>query len=344
MITHGGRVCQLAGTPFEIGVAMGRHLGPQLERNIGRYVGGRAPHIPATEERRQAALAWLRTLPERYQQEFEGLAAGAGLPLERVAEWPYVEVSLGNGCSSALVPLEGQVWVARNNDWIMPELWGYASIKEVRGRIPTITFGMEGDVFAGTGINRQRLWLHYHYLPALGAPPAGSLLPCHVWLVEALETCSTLAEVEALLAQVPRDGAMLLFAVDGKTNARALYECDQASHHAIEANQSWLVGGNHRRGTVAPDDNYLFRSERRCARLQTLLSALVADAQCTQLSPARALRQVLADDGIEARAGDSVTVYANVACPAVGEIWYTFGGHPAASVGRWERLEWPWHD
>jgi len=54
------------------------------------------------------------------------------------------------------------------------------------------------------------------------------------------------------------------------------------------------------------------------------------------------LIRILADDEIERRNEELVTAYANVACPASGEIWYTFGGYPAASAGNWQRLEWPW--
>ena len=53
---------------------------------------------------------------------------------------------------------------------------------------------------------------------------------------------------------------------------------------------------------------------------------------------------ILADDDIERGSGHTVTVYANVACPAMGRLWYTFGGYPAASHGCWEYLAWPWPD
>jgi hypothetical protein len=52
--------------------------------------------------------------------------------------------------------------------------------------------------------------------------------------------------------------------------------------------------------------------------------------------------RIMADDAIERRDPEFATVYANVACPASGEIWYTFGGYPAASAGNWQRLAWPW--
>jgi hypothetical protein len=38
----------------------------------------------------------------------------------------------------------------------VPELWGYVTIREVEGRIPTISFSMEGDVFTPTGINKAQ--------------------------------------------------------------------------------------------------------------------------------------------------------------------------------------------
>jgi hypothetical protein len=56
------------------------------------------------------------------------------------------------------------------------------------------------------------------------------------------------------------------------------------------------------------------------------------------------LIRILADDEIERRESKLVTAYANVACPYSGEIWYTFGGYPAASQGNWQRLAWPWRD
>jgi hypothetical protein len=51
---------------------------------------------------------------------------------------------------------------------------------------------------------------------------------------------------------------------------------------------------------------------------------------------------ILADDGVERRGQDLWTVYSNVACPGTGELWFTFGGYPAASGGEWLPVTWPW--
>lgn len=344
MNSHGGRLIRLAGTPYAVGYAMGQHMGARVEANIAHYIRERAPDLSVDPVWRDGALPWLRSLPQRYQDEFAGLADGAGVPLQRVAEWPFVEVRATGGCTSALVTLNGHVWVARNNDYIAPDLWGYATIKEVAGRIPTLTFGMEGDVFTGTGINRERLWLHYHYLPASQEPSLVPALPCYVWLVEALETCRTLGEVESLLASAPRDGAMLLFAVDGQRDEPALYECQPASHRRLSGGEGYLVGANHVPGDPPGDVDDPLSSPRRQGRMEALVRALVPGRDHRHSTSAVDLIPILGDDGVERRGEDGFSVYANVACPATGMLWYTFGGYPAASRGRWEWLAWPWPD
>ncbi len=355
------RIVHLRGAPFEIGEAMGRALGPRLEANIERYIRARVPRgIPPHAERwRSGALPWLRSLPARFREEFEGLAQGAGLPLQRLAERSYLEVIIAGGCSGAIVSLDGRAWVARNNDFIGPGLWGYAAIREVAGRIPTITFGQEGSVFTSTGINRERLWLHYNYLPTLpgeerrrgdavkgdaGTEERG--LPCYAFMVEALETCRSLEDVQALLGRIPRTGAMLLFAVDGKRDDYALYECTCSDFCKREATEGWIVGANHyvahpqAAQRAGPEPRGPLSSGRRHRRLEELVGGLAAQGGAA--SPAQALTRILADDSIEARNGPTVTVYANVACPSTGEIWHTFGGCPAASRGNWQRMAWPW--
>ena len=51
---------------------------------------------------------------------------------------------------------------------------------------------------------------------------------------------------------------------------------------------------------------------------------------------------ILADDEVERRGTHFSTVYATVACPADGSLWFTFGALPAASRGDWKPVGWPW--
>lgn len=340
------RLYHCRGSPFEIGIAMGRALGRRLEANIDRYIQERLlPEAQLDRERWQTgSLPWLESLPSRFLEEFKGLSQGSGLPLQRLAEWVFLEVLLDSQCSGVICLLDGHAWVARNNDTFAPDMWGYATIREVSGRIPAISFCLEGDVFTPSGVNHEQLWLHYNYLPATDAPdPAKPHLPAYAFVVEALETCRSLQDVEGLLASLQREGGMLLFAVDGKAEQFALYECNCTSARKLHASDSWLVGTNHRQshspGFPSADLDSL-NTYRRYERLEQLVHELYQQELAQPVHTS--LIQILADDGVEKRRGDIQTAYSNVACPGRKEIWYTFGGCPSASHGDWQRLEWPW--
>ena len=250
---------------------------------------------------------------------------------------------LSNNCSAAICKIDGQAWIARNNDTYVPEAWGYVTIREMRGLIPTISFSMEGDLFTPTGINQERLWLHYNYLPAWDKPTPGKIsMPAYAFIQYALETCQNLEDLEFALQEVDRSDGMLLFVVDGKNNQFALYECTCCEHIKINPQGDWLSGTNHHRQLQAPDNIQANAGDSilRLERLNELLSRMYSQEIENRLP--WSLVDILGDDVIERRGADLVTVYANVACPALGELWYTFGGLPAASQGNWQRLPWPW--
>jgi len=336
-----GRVRRYAGTPREIGRAAGLALGPRLETTIARYLRER-PQRPGAldvDALRRGALPWLRTLPSRFREELEGLAEGADLPLQRVAEWNYIELCVDDGCSGFAGRLDGRAWVARNNDTFVPGVWGYATIRDVTGRIPTLGFGLEGDVFTATGVNRERLWLHHQSLQTSDVPRAGRPhLPGWVLLTEMLETCSTIGDVETRLDEVDRDEGMFLFAVDGKCQEFAILECTCSSHARRAESGAWMVGTNHVHGAApsAGDQN----SRSREARMEVMAAELY-ERELPATLPGD-LVVMLADDGVERRRQSFATAYAAVACPGSGELWFTLGGYPAASKGAWQRIPWPW--
>lgn len=347
------RLYHFEGTPKEIGLALGRTMGARLAQNIERYIEtGPGRHSAIDRNKLHAgALPWLRSLPQRFQEEFAGIAAGADLPLQRLAEWAFVEkcVIEEGGCSAALVRHGDHVWVARNNDLYAPDMWGYVIVRDVAGRIPRLDFGMEGEIFSGTGVNRERLWLHYNWLPTRGAPrPDRPHLEGFVWLSEALETCRNLQDVEALLRRVDRDGGMMIFAVDGKgkTDEAAIYECTCSEYREARleiGGTGWIAGTNHYRLFNFDDDDApqgSDSSQRRYRRMQEMLAALMSRDRAPDFPDD--LIAILADPAVEVRGADYGTVYAAVACPGAAQMWTTLGGYPAASAGRWRSLRWPW--
>lgn len=341
MTTASGRVPRYAGTPRDVGRAAGRALGARLEANITRYLRERprGPDALDLDELRRGAMPWLRTLPERFREELEGLAEGANVSIERVAEWNYVEACLGDGCSAFVGRIDGHTWIARNNDMFVPGIWGHATVREIGGRIPTLCFGQEADVFTATGVNRERLWLHHQALATSDAPgPGHPHVSGWVLLTDMLETCATITEVEARLAEVDRDEGMLLFAVDGKSEEFAVLECGCRRHIRRASNGTWIVGTNHACALDEPAPEGDSRS--RHARMEELAGELYGRE--TQVTPPRDLITILADEGVERRGSRLSTVYATVACPGTGALWFTFGGCPAASRGRWRSIAWPW--
>jgi hypothetical protein len=346
MNNHLDRICHFKGNPREIGLAAGRMLGNGLEQKLDYYIANQ-PIPKDMQKLHSGALPWLRSLPHRFQQEFEGLAEGANIPLQRLAEFAYIEECDITQCSAAIYPFENKLWVARNNDSYVPELWGYVTIREVEGRIPTINFSMEGDIFTPTGVNKEKLWLHYNFLSAWDQPSSAKPhFPAYVFLTEALELCRNISDVEMLLNETDRDGGMLLFAVDGKTNEFALFECLCSQVYRREPSNGWIVGTNHfcacEDPTLGDADKAPLGTLSRFSRMENLVRTLSASQTSPNL-PVDLIR-ILADDQIERRDKPVVTVYSNVACPSAGEIWYTFGGYPAASKGNWQRLPWPWID
>jgi len=340
---HLDRIYHFKGNPREIGFAAGHTLGNRLGQKLNQYIANQT--IPKDMEKLHAgAMTWLRGLPYRFQEEFEGLAEGANIPLQLLAEFNYIEECDINQCSGAIYPFKNNLWVARNNDAYVPELWGYVTIREVEGRIPTISFSMEGDIFTPTGINKEKLWLHYNFLSVWDQPaPNKPHVPAYVFLTEALELCRNINDVEMLLNETDRDGGMLLFAVDGKTNEFAVFECMCSEHFRRDSAQEWIVGTNHYCTCEDPtlgDDEGSLSTLNRFSRMKSLIRDLY-NSQAPLNLPADLIR-ILADEQIERRDNELITAYANVACPNSGEIWYTFGGYPAASSGHWQRLEWPW--
>jgi hypothetical protein len=345
MNDHLDRVHHFKGTPREIGLSAGQMLGDKLEQAIHHYIASLEDSTDM-EKLHAGAIPWLRRLPKRFQDEFEGLAEGANIPLQRMAELAYIEECEKKECSGAVCLFDDQAWVARNNDSYVPELWGYVTIREVDGRIPTINFPLLGDVFTPTGINKEKLWLHYNFLPVWDKPsPNKPHYPAYVFLTEALELCHTIRDVEALLNETDRDGGMLLFAVDGKTNEFALFDCMCSKYFRRESSEQWIVGTNHYcaiEDMTLGDDEGSASTLNRYRRMEALMRSLSSSPTHPNL-PGE-LIQILADDEIERRDQRLITVCSNIACPSTGEIWVTFGGYPAASKGNWQRLEWPWVD
>lgn len=335
------------GSPYEIGLQHGHELGAKLEDIINCYIRERPPSDRSfnSSKMQKEAMPWLNRLPSRFRLEFEGMAKGADVPLQRIAEWSYIEQFVSRNCSAAMLVMDGDAWVIRNNDSFVPGLWGHMTIREITDRIPTIHFGMEGDVFTATGINQKRLWLHYNFLMPWEIPDrTKDSMPAYVFLTEALETCHDLKDLELLLKSQYRCESMMLFALDGKNGEFAIYECGGTRFVKRTASAAAIAGTNHFCKADGPPltGGHSSNSRDRYQRLSELLASV--DYQTAMDKIPETFIRILADDLVERRDKDFCTVQSNIACPSRGILWNTFGGCPAASKGKWKRVAWPWPD
>ena len=317
---------------------MGSDLGEQLEKRIDEFIAA-ADKAYGLDTARLTSEApnWLAGLPPQYAEELSALSLGSRCPLSKIAQWIYLDRFFDGGCSSFILNKGGKTWVGRNNDYIAPGLWTQVNVLAKTGQIPVMLFGLEGELFSGTGYNRERLWLHYNWLPVWDAPgPQKNALQPFVFLREALATCSDIAGVERLLAGTVRDGGMNLFILDGKDNSQAVLECTCQGFRRRGVTGSFITGANHYCVTETPQgfDVDSTESRLRQGKMEALLSEL-PDA-----SPS-SLINILADPGVEQNHGLSGTVYANIACPALDEVWFACDSFPAASKSTWHRIPWP---
>lgn len=278
----------------------------------------------------------------------------------------------GPMCSTLVTPcpaapahagLDTRPWVARNCDWLpITLIRGTCAVFHHNpgpGRIAFVALGIMGDLDCDTGLNRAGLWLHMHTMYSGDLPrPASAGVPSISWLFwmrHALETCETIADVEAFIAAHDRDRGVILIAVSGRTGQAALFECSRCSYLRVDplprsdpvaGPAGTLLVTNHCRAKhpEMPEHHRraagISRPNSTVRRYNRLLEIM---AQHPPEFGPDDLMDTLADDEIEMRTAESVrTIYSVVAQPASERIWFASGAVPAASRGTWHNVAVDW--
>ena len=333
------KVQNFKGNSYQIGYSIGCAIKDSFQANLSKIISiAEKVYAIDLSKVKSGASSWLEKLPEQYQIEASGLSEGSGYSLDLIAQWMFVDKFLTGGCTSFIIMNNGSAWVGRNNDYIAPKMWSHVNIISKNDVIPILLFGMEGDLFSGTGYNKEKIWLHYNWLPVWDTPRQEAYPP-YVFLRMALESCRNLRDLESMLKYIPRDGGMNLFFIDGKDNTCAIYECTCNSYIKREVDSQYCVGANHFNITSVPADyNYNFSDS---CRRQKAAEDILKSIENTGFT-VKDLINVLSNPNVEQDKGLSGTVYANVACPATGELYYACNGFPAASKSQWELINWNW--
>lgn len=325
---------RFTGTHQQVGIKIGQALKQELKSNIDHYINQVKETFGLDHQKlNDHAMTWFHQLPMDYQIEIQGIAEGSDLPIETLAKWYYSDYCTPGGCTSFITMIDDDVWIGRNNDYLQTNLWDYTSIIEVEGKLPIMLFGLAGSSFSGTGYNQSKLWIHYNFLPVWDLPQQSkNVMPAFVWIRKALESCTSIEEVEDLLHSTNRDGGMNLFLVDGKTNEYAVYECSCQAFHKRKV-KPVMVGANHYHEMKIPKGVSSPGSIKRQQRVEELI-------HLNQPNSLEDLIHILSDEQVEVRTPGYGTVYANVACPATDFICFAADAYPAASKGNFKQINW----
>ncbi len=334
------------GTPRAIGLTMGRRFQQALTVGTREYVEGLEKAGLASLARAGAMRdPWLERVPDRYRLEMQGTAEGAGVAYEDLIDALIASVYPTTHCSTVLIADGNVWWLGHNNDWydFGSHQWMGAMLREVEGRVPLLTIGFLGDTAAVAGANAEHLWLHMNGFPTSDEPDEPRALPYIFVIRDALETCTSLGDVEAMLAGGVRDGGMAVYAVDGKTGEAALFECGYQTHTRREPRPDATLASNSRdpADRVRAGEGHTIIGSNGTHKIDRLHELVVNGDTAIDMRLRAALADPVVEDHGQEFVGSS-TVYSIVASPQQRQLWLAHGAAPAPSRGRWSEITWPW--
>ncbi len=115
---------EINGSPFEVGVALGRHGRDIVHRHLIRTHGWASVIAFAGHERIVAARALVEAHFPRYFEELHGLAKGLELPFDEVFAWNCrgdIRAIAPDGCTTVICPARGSRWlITRRRSGLRP--------------------------------------------------------------------------------------------------------------------------------------------------------------------------------------------------------------------------------
>jgi isopenicillin-N N-acyltransferase-like protein len=235
--------------PRARGQAMGSALGEQIEVVLGSYLTlfeiSRELGRDAVLRLGEAALERVAGWQGRLVEELEGVASGAGVdPALIGALNARTEIARAGGCS-LIARLDGAdgPWLAQNWDWYVdaPDrcvVW----TAELGGgeRLVTMT---EAGILAKVGMNGRGLAVGLNILHhRRDGGPMG--VPVHIILRALLDSCATIEDAEALIADAPTSASSAITVVDA-AGGGAVFELSPAGYARIDPRNGLLAHTNH---------------------------------------------------------------------------------------------------
>ena len=160
---------KLRGSPYEMGYQHGTLMRRQVREsvdNIMAFADSRlkVPGVGRIVARRRLDRAWKQMrphVPERYLEEMQGLADGAGIPLKTLQRVHALPDLTSVGCASSAMAgsatRDGRLIQIRNLDWaIQSNVQRYTALilYEPKGKRPFVSVGWLGFIGVLSGVNQ----------------------------------------------------------------------------------------------------------------------------------------------------------------------------------------------
>jgi isopenicillin-N N-acyltransferase-like protein len=235
--------------PRARGQAMGTALGEQIEVVLESYLAlfeiSRELGRDAVLRLGEAALERVARWQGRLVEELEGVASAAGVAPELIGALnARTEIARAGGCS-VIARLDDAAgpWLAQNWDWYVdaPDrcvVW----TAELGGgdRLVTMT---EAGILAKLGMNSRGLAVGLNILQhRRDGGPMG--VPIHIILRALLDSCATVEDAEALIADAPTSASSAITVVDA-AGGGAVFELSPAGYARIDPRDGRLAHTNH---------------------------------------------------------------------------------------------------
>ncbi|MFO7974566.1 MAG: C45 family peptidase [Candidatus Hydrogenedentota bacterium] len=242
---HGTTVLHLKGSGYEMGFQHGALAKNQVRAAMARFdrLLDRAReevNMPrfATEIILDAVYRWCsKDIPERYKREMEGLADGAGVPLQHVRRVHVISVVTERACSVFAIfgtaTADGKTYLGRNFDWIMDaglQKEAALILYEPEGYEPFASAGYLGLVGVLSGMNMDKIAIGQ--IGAISKDSDWEGIPMMLLLRRVLEEARSLEEAVDIVKKADRTVGYNYVFVDGKTGEGVALETT-ANHCAV---------------------------------------------------------------------------------------------------------------
>ncbi|MBX9923681.1 MAG: hypothetical protein K2Y01_06190 [Rhabdochlamydiaceae bacterium] len=237
---QGQWVLYLQGSPFEMGFQHGHLLREKIQYNIQTYL--KNPPAEATESRvaefLEALPDVLSYIPQRYQEEMQGIAEGANVPFEDIVRlnlFPEMFHCCGITASGSATQ-DGSLYHTRVLDYSTGKGLQSSSVLIVakpKDRLSFTNVTYAGFIGSVTGMNEKKI-----AIGEIGGQGYGYWkgMPMSFLLRSILEQATTWQEAKDLLIKTPRTCEYYYIISDGKTQES--FAC-----YATHQNISFLYPG-----------------------------------------------------------------------------------------------------